>query len=49
MPDSVKDGIEIAYVENVGEVIRHAFADQPVASRVDELRSVLLPREEAAR
>ncbi|POY72470.1 hypothetical protein BMF94_4296 [Rhodotorula taiwanensis] len=49
VPESVKEGIEIAYVENVGEVIRHAFAGQPIADRVDELRSVLLPREEAAR
>ncbi|KWU44179.1 Lon protease [Rhodotorula sp. JG-1b] len=49
VPESVKEGIEIAYVENVGEVIRHAFAGQPIADRVDELRAVLLPREEAAR
>ncbi|GAA5975856.1 hypothetical protein JCM10908_005304 [Rhodotorula pacifica] len=49
VPESVKEGIEIAYVENVGEVIRHAFAGQPIAERVEELRSVLLPREEAAR
>lgn len=49
VPASVKEGIEIAYVENVGEVIRHAFAGQPIADRVDELRAVLLPREEAAR
>ncbi|GAA5829245.1 hypothetical protein JCM11251_004981 [Rhodosporidiobolus azoricus] len=46
---SVKEGIEIVYVENVGEVIREAFAGQPIADKVDGLRDVLLPREEARR
>ncbi|GAA5876394.1 hypothetical protein JCM1840_006010 [Sporobolomyces johnsonii] len=49
VPASVKEGIEIVYVENVGEVIKQAFAGQPIADRVDELRDILLPREESRR
>ncbi|GAA5983815.1 hypothetical protein JCM11641_005203 [Rhodosporidiobolus odoratus] len=49
VPASVKEGVEIIYVENVGEVIQHAFAGQPIADKVDNLREVLLPREEAKR
>lgn len=45
----MKEGIEIVYVENVGEVIQHAFAGQPIASKVDALRDILLPREESRR
>ncbi|GAA5998401.1 uncharacterized protein JCM10292_001171 [Rhodotorula paludigena] len=49
VPASVKEGLEIAYVENVGEVIRHAFAGQPIADKVDALAHVLMPREESSR
>lgn len=49
VPASVKDGIEIVYVENVGEVIQQAFEGQPIASKVDALRDILLPREESRR
>ncbi|GAA5953274.1 hypothetical protein JCM21900_004471 [Sporobolomyces salmonicolor] len=49
VPASVKEGIEIVYVENVGEVIKQAFAGQPIANRVDELKDILLPREESRR
>ncbi|GAA5860063.1 hypothetical protein JCM8547_003079 [Rhodosporidiobolus lusitaniae] len=51
VPQSVKEGIEIIFVENVGEVIKHAFAGQPIAERVDNqaLKDVLLPREESKR
>ncbi|GAA5887332.1 hypothetical protein JCM6882_002495 [Rhodosporidiobolus microsporus] len=45
--NSVKEGISIVYVENVGEVIKEAFAGQPVADKVDALRDILLPREES--
>ncbi|GAA5957157.1 hypothetical protein JCM3765_005423 [Sporobolomyces pararoseus] len=49
VPASVKEGIEIVYVENVGEVIQQAFEGQPIASKVDALREILLPREESRR
>ncbi|GAA5993058.1 hypothetical protein JCM5350_003969 [Sporobolomyces pararoseus] len=49
VPASVKEGIEIVYVENVGEVIQQAFEGQPIASKVDALRDILLPREESRR
>ncbi|BGP14322.1 hypothetical protein JCM10213_004449 [Rhodosporidiobolus nylandii] len=49
VPASVKDGIDIVYVENVGEVIQHAFAGRPVADKVGNLRDVLIPREAADR
>ncbi|GAA6034851.1 hypothetical protein JCM8097_009332 [Rhodosporidiobolus ruineniae] len=47
--ESVKEGIEIVFVENVGEVIQHAFAGTPLADRVDRLKDTLLPRQEAQR
>jgi hypothetical protein len=47
VPDSVKEGIEIVYVENVGEVIRQAFVGQPIADKVEALRDTLLPRGES--
>ncbi|GAA5935616.1 ATP-dependent Lon protease PIM1 [Sporobolomyces koalae] len=49
VPASVKEGIEIVYVENVGEVIQQAFEGQPIAAKVDALRDILLPREESRR
>ncbi|BGP46514.1 ATP-dependent Lon protease pim1 [Rhodotorula kratochvilovae] len=42
---SVKEGLDIRYVENVGEVLRLAFEGQPIADKVDALRDTLLPRE----
>lgn len=49
VPDSVKDGIEIVYVENVAQVIKEAFAGSPIVDKLDELNSVLVPLEEAER
>ena len=49
VPDSVKDGIQIVYVENVAQVIKEAFAGTPIVDKLDELNSVLVPLEEAER
>ncbi|GAA6051653.1 hypothetical protein JCM3770_001213 [Rhodotorula araucariae] len=49
IPNSVKAGLQIVYVDHVGEVIREAFAGYPVAARVDRLDAVLAPREEVER
>lgn len=47
--DSVKEGIEIVYVDNVAEVIQQAFPNSPLVDRLDGLNAILLPREEAKR
>lgn len=49
MPDSVKEGIEVVYVENVAQVIEHAFAGQDIVNKLDELKQVLVPLQEASR
>ncbi|KAL8287042.1 hypothetical protein RQP46_004048 [Phenoliferia psychrophenolica] len=46
VPASVKEGIEIVYVENVAQVIAEAFAGTPIAERLDGLKEVLVPLEE---
>lgn len=49
VPESVKEGINIVYVENVAQVIREAFAGQPIVDRLSGLDEVLVPLEEAKR
>ncbi|KAK4701239.1 ATP-dependent Lon protease, partial [Phenoliferia sp. Uapishka_3] len=46
VPASVKEGIEIVYVENVAQVIAEAFAGTPIADRLEGLKEVLVPLEE---
>ncbi|GAA5892809.1 hypothetical protein JCM8208_004094 [Rhodotorula glutinis] len=43
--ESIKEGLEILYVENVGEVLKIAFEGKPIADKVDALRDTLLPRQ----
>lgn len=45
VPDSVKEGIKIVYVDNVAQVIAEAFEGMPIADKVDSLG--LVPLEEA--
>lgn len=49
VPESVKDGIEIVYVENVAQVIREAFQGMPIVERLSGLDEVLVPLQEAKR
>ncbi|KAK4050081.1 ATP-dependent Lon protease pim1 [Microbotryomycetes sp. JL201] len=49
VPESVKEGINIVYVENVAQVIREAFAGQPIVDKLSGLDEVLVPLEEAKR
>ncbi|BGP00917.1 Lon protease [Rhodotorula toruloides ATCC 204091] len=51
VPESVKEGIEIVYAENVAEVLREAFAGSPIADKINSgaLNDILIPREEAKR
>ncbi|KAM0788230.1 hypothetical protein ACM66B_001384 [Microbotryomycetes sp. NB124-2] len=49
VPESVKDGINIVYVENVAQVIQEAFAGQPIVEKLSGLDEVLVPLEEAKR
>ncbi|KAK4058298.1 ATP-dependent Lon protease pim1 [Microbotryomycetes sp. JL221] len=49
VPESVKEGINIVYVENVAQVIKEAFADQPIVEKLSGLDEVLVPLEEAKR
>lgn len=44
----MKEGIEIVYVENVGQVIAEAFKGTPIVDKLDGLREVLVPLEEAS-
>ena len=49
VPDSVKEGINIVYVENVAQVIEEAFAGQPIVEKLSGLNEILRPLEEAKR
>jgi Lon-like ATP-dependent protease len=48
VPASVKEGIQIVYVENVAQVIAEAFAGTPIVNKLGELNNVLVPLEETA-
>jgi len=47
VPASVKEGIELVYVENVAQVIEHAFKGQPIVQRLDKISSIV-PMEKTA-
>ncbi|ORY88801.1 Lon protease C-terminal proteolytic domain-domain-containing protein [Leucosporidium creatinivorum] len=49
VPDSVKEGINIVYVENVAQVIEEAFEGHPIVEKLGGLNEVLRPLEEAKR
>lgn len=49
VPESVKEGIRLVYVDNVSEVLEEVFADTPVLERWKKAASGELAREEAAR
>ncbi|SGY16232.1 BQ5605_C012g06813 [Microbotryum silenes-dioicae] len=44
VPESVKEGIEIVYVENVAQVIREAFEGHPIVDRLEGLSELLRPK-----
>ncbi|SCZ93420.1 BZ3500_MvSof-1268-A1-R1_Chr6-3g08648 [Microbotryum saponariae] len=44
VPESVKEGIEIVYVENVAQVIREAFEGHPIVERLEGLTELLRPK-----
>lgn len=46
VPDSVKEGINIVYVENVSQVIREAFEGMPIVEKLEGLNELLIPIEQ---
>ncbi|SCV67494.1 BQ2448_5105 [Microbotryum intermedium] len=45
VPESVKEGIEIVYVENVSQVIKEAFEGHPIVDKLDGLTELLIPKQ----